>query len=137
MRSDDSGLQQVQRYEEMKIPKGLNSVVKDAVNCAKDLGITITFDKTKTVLINEDQKTTEVQQASPNHVSDFLTQAKNSIYMKETTEQKWLGAFSTAQRKDKEMATGVCKLLQNWRNVPGIVYSVNNNLREQLLPTKT
>ena len=56
MRSDDSRLQQVQRFEEMKIPKGLKSVLKDAVNYAKDLGITITFDNTKTVLINEDQK---------------------------------------------------------------------------------
>ena len=32
--------------------------------------------------------------------------------MKETTEQKWLGAFTTAQSENKEMATDVCKLLQ-------------------------
>lgn len=57
--------------------------------------------------------------------------------MKETSEQKWLGAFTTAQSEDKEMATDVCKLLQKWRNIPEIVYSVNTNLRQQLLPTKT
>ena len=121
----------------MKIAKGLKSVLKDAENYAKDLGITITFDKTKTVLTNEDQKTIEVMEASPKYIPHFLTQAKNSIYMKETTEQKWLGAFTTAQSKDKEMATDVCKLLQNWSYIPDIVYSVNTNLRQQLLPTKT
>ena len=57
--------------------------------------------------------------------------------MKETTEQKWRGAFTTGQSKDKEMATDVCKLLQKWRNIPDFVYSVNTNLRQQLLPTKT
>ena len=75
--------------------------------------------------------------ASPKHISDFLTQAKYSIFMKETTEQKWLGAFTTAQSEDKEMATDVCKLLQKWRNIPYIVYSVSTSLRQQLLPTKT
>ena len=89
------------------------------------------------MLTTEDQKTIEVQQASPKRTSDFLTQAKSSIRMKETTEQKWLGAFTTAQSEDKEMATDVCKLLQKWRNIPDIVYSVNTNLRQQLLPTKT
>ena len=34
------------------------------------------------------------------------------------------------------MAADVCKLLQKWRNIPDIVYSVNTNLRQQLLPTK-
>ena len=57
--------------------------------------------------------------------------------MKETSEHKWLGAFTTAQSEDKEMSTDVCKLLQKWRNIPDIVYSVNTNLRQQLLPTKT
>ena len=137
MRSEDPRLQLVRRFEEMKVAKGLKSVLKDAANYAKGLGITITFDKAKTVLTNEDQKTIEVQQASPKHISNFLTQAKNSIYMKETSEQKWLGAFTTAQSEDKEMATDVCKLLQKWRNIPDIVYSVNTNLRQQLLPTKT
>ncbi|XP_068675406.1 uncharacterized protein [Montipora capricornis] len=137
MRSEDPRLQLVRRFEEMKVAKGLKSVLKDAANYAKGLGITITFDKAKTVLTNEDQKTIEVQQSSPKHISNFLTQAKNSIYMKETSEQKWLGAFTTAQSEDKEMATDVCKLLQKWRNIPDIVYSVNTNLRQQLLPTKT
>ena len=44
------------RFEEMKVAKGLKSVLKDAANYAKGLGITITFDKTKTVLTNEDKK---------------------------------------------------------------------------------
>ena len=93
--------------------------------------------KQKQCLPMKTKKTIEVQQASPKHVSNFLTQAKNSIYMKETAEQKWLGAFTTAQGEDKEMATDVRKLLQKWRNIPDIVYSVNTNLRQQLLPTKT
>ena len=81
MRSEDPRLQLVRRFEEIKIAKGLKSVLKDAANYANDLGITIKFDKTKTLLTNEDQKTMEVQQTSPRHISDFLTQAKNSIYM--------------------------------------------------------
>ena len=35
------------------------------------------------------------------------------------------------------MATDVCKLLQKWRNIPDVVYSVNTTLRQQLLPGKT
>ena len=81
MRSEDPRLQLVRRFEEIKIAKGLKSVLKDAANYAKDLRITIKFDKTKTLLTNEEQKTIEVQQGSPTHISDFLTQAKNSIYM--------------------------------------------------------
>ena len=88
MRSGDLRLQLVRRFEETKIAKGLKLFLKDAANYAKDLGITVTFDKTKRVFTGEDQKTSEVQKASPKHISDFLTQAKNSIYMKETTEQK-------------------------------------------------
>ena len=89
----------------MKIAKGLKSVLNEATNYAKDHGITITFDKTKTVLTNEDQKTMEIQLESLKHITAFLIQAKNSIYMKETAEQKWLGAFTTPQSEDKEMAT--------------------------------
>ena len=89
------------------------------------------------MLTNDGQKIIKVQQASPKHISNFLTQVKNNIYMKETAEQKWLGVFTTAQRKDKEMATNVCKLLQKWRNIPDIIYSENTNLRQQLLSTKT
>ena len=37
---------------------------------------------------------------------------KNDIYMKETAEQKWFGAFTIAQSEDKQMAADVCKLLQ-------------------------
>ena len=91
----------------MKSARGLKSVLKDAINYAKGLGIIIAFDKTKTVLTNEDQKIIEVQQASSKHISNFLTQVKNNIYMKETAEQKWLGAFTTAQREDKQMAADV------------------------------
>ena len=79
----------------------------------------------------------EVQQESPKHISNFLTQVKNDIYMKETAEQKWLGVFTTAQSQDQQMAADVCKLLQKWRNIPDILYSVNTNLRQQLPPTKT
>ena len=56
--------------------------------------------------------------------------------MKETAGQKWLGAFTKAQSDEKEMAADVCKL-QKWRNIPEIVYSVNTNLKQQLLLTKT
>ena len=102
MRIEDPRLQLVRRFEEMKSAKGLKSVLKDATNYAKGLGITIAFDKTKTVLTNKDQKIIEVQQASPKHISNFLTQVKSNIYMKETEEQKWLGALLTAQSKDKQ-----------------------------------
>jgi len=127
----------VRKFEEIKLTRGFKSVLKGATKYAKDLGISITFEKMKTVLTSKDQKTIEVQQASPKHISDFLTQAKNNIYLKETTQQKWLGAFTTIQGEDVEMAKDVCKLLQKWRNIPDIVYSVNTNLRQQLLPTKT
>ena len=129
MRSEDPRLQLVRRFEEMKSARGLKSVLKDATNYAKGLGITIAIDKTKTVLTNEHQKIIEVQQSSPKHVSNFLTQVKNNICMKEIVEQKWLGAFTTAQSEDKQMAADVCKLLQKWRNIPDIVYSVHTNLR--------
>ena len=43
----------------------------------------------------------------------------------------------SAKRRQKEMATEVCKLLQKWKNIPVIDYSVNTNLRQQLLPTTT
>ena len=56
MRSEDPRLQLVRRFEEMKIAKRLRSILKTVTNYAKDLGIIITFDKTKTVLTNEDQK---------------------------------------------------------------------------------
>jgi len=46
-------------------------------------------------------------------------------------------AFATAKSDEKEMAADVCKLLQKWRNTPDIVYSVNTNQKQQLLPTKT
>ena len=88
MRNEDPWLQLVRRFEEMKSAKGLKSVLKDATNYAKGLGITTAFDKTKTVLTIEDQKIIEVQQASPKHISNFLTQVKSDIYMKETAEQK-------------------------------------------------
>ena len=67
MRSEDPRLQLVRRFEELKIAKGLKSVLEDAANSAKDPGITIILDKTKTLFSNEDQKTIDVQQASPKH----------------------------------------------------------------------
>ena len=78
MRSEDPRLQLVRRFKEIKIANGLKSVLKDATNYAKDLEITITFDKTKTVLTNEDQKTIEIQQASPKHISVSLLKQKTA-----------------------------------------------------------
>ena len=57
--------------------------------------------------------------------------------MKETAEQKWFGAFTTAQSEDKEiMTTDACKLLQKWRNIPDIVYSVTYDNSYQLRSMK-
>ena len=74
---------------------------------------------------NPSKSNRQVQNTSQ---TSSLKQKKN-IYTKETTEQEWLGAFTTAQTEDKEMAADVCKLLQKWRNIPDIVYSVNTSLR--------
>ena len=50
--------------------------------------------------------------------------------MKETAEQKWLGAFTTAQREDKQMTADVCKLLGSLRkhDVDGSENVISENL---------
>ena len=80
----------------------LSNCLNWKIYCDDHLSLSVIIIITKIVLPNEDQKTIEVQQASPKHISDFLTQAKNSIYMKKTTEQKWLGAFTTLSTKRRQ-----------------------------------
>ena len=76
----------------MNSGKGLKSVLKDATNYAKGLGITIAFDKTKTVLTNEDQKIIEVQQASKSetHLELPHSSKKRHLHERESrTEMAW------------------------------------------------
>ena len=134
--SQDPRIQLVKRFEERKATKGLKSVLKDAKKYAEELDVAFTYDETKTTLTSQG-KTTEVEKASPKLIGEFLTPIINNRYKTEYKDQKWLGALTTLQYDDVDIAADSLALLQTWKNIPDIVLSVNTSIRQQLLPTAT
>ena len=134
--SQDPRIQLVKRFEERKATKGLKSVLKDAKKYAEELDVAFTYDETKTTLTSQG-KTTEVEKASPKLIGEFLTPIINNRYKTEYKDQKWLGALTTLQYDDIDIAADSLALLQTWKNIPDIVLSVNTSIRQQLLPTAT
>ncbi|KXJ14005.1 hypothetical protein AC249_AIPGENE4132 [Exaiptasia diaphana] len=128
-------LKELGKFEEKKTAKKLKSVLKDAPKYADELNIRCQFDQTLTTMTYENT-TTEYQKPAPKLLTAFLANAIVNNLKKEVENQNWLGALTLLQYSDNGISPESTAIHYKWRNIPDILYSVNSNIRQQLLPTK-
>ena len=104
---------------------------------AAEYSLTCEFDNTNTILKDIDGKTTQINSQSPQAIKDPLRQALQKKYIENMKEQAWLGALTTKQLEDPDMVPNANQVFRKWKNIPDIVYSVNKDIRQQLLLTRT
>ena len=80
--------------------------------------------------------TTELQKPAPKLLTAFLANAVVNNLKKEVGNQNWLGALTLLQYSDNNISPDSTAIHYKWHNIPDILYTVNSNIRQQLLPTK-
>jgi len=81
-------------------------------------------------------KSVTIDTASPQAIKEILRTALHNKLSNEVQNQQWLGQLTTKQLKDPNISSSANNIFSTWKNIPDIVYSVNKNIRQQLLPTK-
>ena len=135
--SEDPHLEIVSSFQSYKERKSLRSIIKDAKVFASHLNIDIKFD-------NVERKTTlkscssvvEVCKCQPRHIKTMLKKEVERKYQEEVKQQPWVGQYVTNQWQDKDLHHESYNILNIWKNIPNVVYSVHTGIVQQLISTK-
>ena len=122
-----------QTYEIMR-----RSLTTTAYNYANELGIRMTLDSVDNVTtITFNGGTKIVKSAHPKALNSILKKASSEKTLAEFRSQLWLSSLSVKQENEPNIHQLSLIALIEWRNVPDVVSSVNQAIRQQLVNTKT
>ena len=124
--------------DERNHAKKLPSINTTAYNYANELGIRMTLDpvdKVTTITFNGETKI--VKLAHPKALNSILKKASSEKTLTEFRNQPWLSSLSVKQENEPNIHQPSLIALNYWRNVPDLVCSVNQAIRQQLVNTKT
>ena len=92
-------------------------------------------DKVTTITFNGETKI--VKSAHPKALNSILKKASSEKTLTEFRNQPWLSNLSVKQENEPNIHQPSLIALNDWRNVPDLVFSVNQAIRQQLVNTKT
>ena len=136
--TEDPRLNLVRMANERNHAKKLPSINTTAYNYANELGIRMTLDpvdKVTTSTFNGETKI--VKSAHPKALDSILKKASSEKTLAEFQNQPWLSNLSVKQENEPNIHQPSLIALNDWRNVPDLVFSVNQAIRQQLVNTKT
>ena len=136
--AEDPRLNLVQMADERNHAKKLSSINTTAYNYANELGIRMTLDpvdKVTTITFNGETKI--IKSAHPKALNSILKKASNEKTLTEFRNQPWLSNLSVKQENEPNIHQQSLIALNDWRNVPDLVFSINQAIRQQLVNTKT
>ena len=128
----------VQMANERNHAKKLPSINTTAYNYANELGIRMTLDpvdKVTTITFNGETKI--IKSAHPKARNSILKKASSVKTLTEFQNRPWFSNLSVTQENESNIHQPSLKALNDWRNVPDLVFSVNQAIRQQLVNTKT
>ena len=135
--AEDPRLNLVRMADERNHAKKLPSINTTAYNYANELGIRMTLDpvdKITTITFNRETKI--VKSAHPKVLNSILKKASSEKTLAEFRNQPWLSNLSVKQENEPNIHQPSLIALNDWRNVPDIVFTVNQAIRQQLVNTK-
>ena len=136
--AEDPRLNLVRMADERNHAKKLPSINTTAYNYANELGIRMTLDpvdKVTTITFNGETKI--VKLAHPKVLNSILKKASSEKTLTDFRNQPWLSNLSVKQENESNIHQPSLIALNYWRNVPDLVFSVNQAIRQQLVNTKT
>ena len=136
--AEDPRLNLVRMADERNHAKKLPSVTATAYNYANELGIRITLDPAdKVTTLTFNGQTKIVKSAHPKALNSILKKASSEKTLGEFRNQHWLSNLSVKQENEPTIHQPPLIALNEWRNVKDLVFSVNQEIRQQLVNTKT
>ena len=134
LRTQDSILSEWQTKKKKKLP----SINTTAYNYANELGIRMAFDPVDkvTTIITFNGETKIIKSAHPKALNSILKKASSEKTLAEFRNQPWLSNLSVKQDNEPNIHQPSLIALNDWRNVPDLVFSVNQTTRQQLVNTE-
>ena len=128
--AEDPRFSLVRMADERNHVKKLPSINTTAYNYANELGIRITLDpinKVTTITFNGETKI--VKSAHPKALNSILKKASIEKTLAEFRNQPWFSNLSVKQENEPNIHKPSLTALNDWRNVPDLVFSVNQAIR--------
>ena len=138
--STDQRIKLVREFQDWKEHRGFTSANKMAQRYAYDLGVEIEFNNPSIGTIihttGPQPHTYVVKSDRPSSLNIALHPAKKTSYEEKVREQPWTGKFLLHQQ-DHDLAKESQLIYKKWKNIPDIVFSINDNIRQQLVNRRT
>ena len=139
--STDQRIKLVREFQDWKEHRGFTSANKMALRYAYDLGVEIEFNNPSIGTIihttGPQPHTYVVKSDKPSSLNIALHPAKKTSYEEKVQEQPWTGKFFLLHQQDNDLAKESQLIYKKWKNIPDIVFSINDNIRQQLVNTRT
>ena len=139
--STDQRIKLVREFPAWKEHHGFTSANKMAQRYAYDLGVEIEFNNPSIGTIIHTTRpqphTYVVKSDKPSSLNIALHPAKKTSYEEKVQEQPWTGKFFLLHQQDHDLAKESQLIYKKWKNIPDIVFSINDNIRQQLVNTRT
>ena len=137
--STDQRIKLVREFQAWKEHRGFTSANKMAQRYVYDLGVEIEFNNPSIGTIIHTTRpqphTYVVKSDKPSSLNIALHPAKKTSYEEKVQEQPWPGKFFLLHQQDHDLAKESQLIYKKWKNIPDIVFSINDNIRQQLVNT--
>ena len=139
--STDQRIKLVREFQDWKEHRGFTSANKIAQWYGYDLGVEIEFNNPSIGTIihttGPQPHTYVVKSDKPSSLNIALHPAKKTSYQEKVQEQPWTGKIFLLYQQDHDLAIESQLIYKKWKNIPDIVFSINDNIRQQLVNTRT
>ena len=139
--SADQRKKVVREFQDWKEYYGFTSANMVAQRYASELGVEIEFNNPSTGTIihttRPQQHTYVVKLDKPSSLNIALHPVKKTSDEEKAQEHPWTGKFFLLHQQDHELAKESQLIYKKWKNISGIVFSINDNICQQLVNTRT
>ena len=139
--STDQRIKLVREFQDWKEHRGFTSANKIAQRYAYDLGVEIEFNSPSFGTIihtaGPQPHTYVVKSDKPSSLNIALHPAKKTSYEEKVQEQSRTGKFFLLHQQDHDLAKESQLIYTKWKNIPDIAFSINDNIYQQLVNTRT
>ena len=132
--SDDPRVKLVKTFQKQK-EKNMRSMFVCANTFSGDLGLECEFEENKTIL-KTDHRNMEFRSTEFKQINAALYKALTANKKLEVINQPWLGYYTTKIWESSEISPVSKRIHSTWKNIPDVVKSINDSIKQQLIKTK-
>ena len=134
--SKDPRIKLVRSFQHYKSKKNFKSTFVEATRYAKEhFKADLSLLEEKSVLSYE-QERLELKDENYIQIQRRLGSILQRLYEERVRNQPWLGFYTVSTLDSDEISKNSGNIFRSWKNIPDIVLSTNESIKQQLLPTK-